>query len=65
MDELVIPIDGKETIIKLKPINIYELELDELNPRISFFRDNQVTNCLTEDQNVQFNYPKVLYKAIQ
>ncbi|MBA4349076.1 MAG: hypothetical protein C0415_03690 [Thermodesulfovibrio sp.] len=52
MNELIIPIDGKETIIKLRSIEIDKLELDELNPRISFFRDNQVTDDLTEDQIV-------------
>jgi len=50
MNELIIPIDGKETIIELTQIEIDKLELDELNPRISFFRDNQVTDSLTEDQ---------------
>lgn len=37
MNELIIPIDGKETIIELKQIEKDKLELDELNPRISFF----------------------------
>jgi len=50
MNELIIPIDGKETIIKVRAIGIDKLELDELNPRISFFRDNQVTDSLTEDE---------------
>ena len=50
MNELKIPIDGKETTIELTQIEIDKLELDELNPRISFFRDNQVTDSLTEDQ---------------
>jgi len=50
MNELIIPIDGKETKIELKQIEINKLELDELNPRISFFRDNQVTDNLTEAQ---------------
>jgi len=50
MGELIIPIDGKETKIELRQIEINKLELDELNPRISFFRDNQVTDTLTEDQ---------------
>lgn len=52
MSELIIPIDGKETIIKLRSIEIGKLELDELNPRISFFRDNQVIDGLTKDQIV-------------
>lgn len=50
MNELRIPIDGKETIISLRQIKIDKLELDESNPRISFFKDNQVTDSLTEDQ---------------
>jgi len=50
MNELIIPIDGKDTIIEARQIGVNELELDELNPRISFFRDNQVTDSLTEDQ---------------
>lgn len=50
MNVLIIPIDGKETKIRLTQIEIDKLELDELNPRISFFRDNQVTDSLTEDQ---------------
>ena len=50
MNELIIPIDGKETIIRSMQIEIDKIELDELNPRISFFRDNQVTDSLTEAQ---------------
>ncbi len=50
MRDLIIPLDGKETKIELKQIDITNLELDELNPRISFFRDNQVADSLTEDQ---------------
>ena len=50
MDKLSIPIDGRETIIELEQIELGKLELDELNPRISFFRDNQVADNLTEDQ---------------
>jgi len=50
MDEIRIPIDGKETIMKLREVRIDELQLDELNPRISFFKDNQPTENLTEDQ---------------
>ena len=52
MNELIIPIDGRDTKIILKQIEITELILDEFNPRISFFRDNQVTDTLTEDQIV-------------
>jgi hypothetical protein len=50
MNELIIPIDGKETIIKLRSIEIDKLELDELNPRISYFRDNYGADSLTEDE---------------
>jgi len=50
MDKLTIPIDGRETIIELEQIELGKLELDELNPRISFFRDNQVAEKLTEEQ---------------
>jgi hypothetical protein len=50
MDKLTIPIDGRETIIDLEHIELGKLKLDELNPRISFFKDNQVTENLTEEQ---------------
>ena len=50
MDKLIISIDGKDTTINLKKIAISKLLLDELNPRISFFRDNQVTDNLVDDQ---------------
>lgn len=52
MNALIIPIDGQETTIKLKSIKTDEIELDESNPRISFFKDNQVVDNLTEDQIV-------------
>lgn len=45
-----IPIDGKSTLIEIRRIEVASLELDELNPRISFFRDNQVVDRLSEDQ---------------
>lgn len=48
--DLVIPIDGKDTKIILTQIGLGQLELDELNPRISFFRDNQIIDSLNEDQ---------------
>jgi len=50
MEGVRIPIDGKETIIELKTVEVDKLELDELNPRISFFKDNQPTDNLTKDQ---------------
>ena len=51
MNELKIPIDGKETEINVMQIKIDKIKLDELNPRISFYRDNQVTDKdLSEDE---------------
>ena len=50
MNEFTIPIDGKDTKIIQKQIEIDQLDLDELNPRISFFKDNQVSDGLTKDQ---------------
>ncbi len=52
MNKLIIPIDGKEIVISLMQIEIDKIELDESNPRISFFKDNQVSDSLTEDQIV-------------
>jgi len=50
MNEIIIPIDGKETKLELKKTQIDELVLDELNPRISFFKDNQPIDTLTENE---------------
>lgn len=50
MNELIIPINGKDTKIKAKKIDILNLSLDESNPRISFFKDNQITDDLSDDQ---------------
>jgi hypothetical protein len=50
MDKLTIPIDGRETTLELEHIELDKLKLDELNPRIGFFRDNQVNEELSEDQ---------------
>lgn len=50
MDQLEIPIDGKKTKIEQRKIGIDKLELDPLNPRISFFKDNQIVDTLTNDQ---------------
>jgi len=52
MNKLLIPIDGKETEISVIQIEIAKLQLDELNPRISFFRDNKVTESLSEEEIV-------------
>jgi hypothetical protein len=49
-DFIVIPLDGIETQIELKSIPLGRLELDEDNPRISFFKDNQVVDTLSEQQ---------------
>ena len=50
MNELTISLDGKETKIKIKEIDIDDIALDELNPRISFFRDNQNSDKLSNDE---------------
>jgi hypothetical protein len=50
MDNLKIPLDGKDIRVKLQELDINQLELDELNPRISFFKDNQVEDVLNEEQ---------------
>lgn len=50
MQRLTIPLDGKETTIEVGQIEISLLQLDQTNPRISFFRDNQTTDNLTEEQ---------------
>jgi hypothetical protein len=50
MEELIIPLNGKNTKIEIKKIHISKLKLDELNPRISFFKDNQLKNELNEDE---------------
>jgi hypothetical protein len=50
MHNIVIPIDGRETRIRAEQIEIQCLQLDELNPRISFFKDNQVIDTLNQEQ---------------
>ncbi len=50
MQRLKIPLDGKETFINVGEIEIDNLELDESNPRISFFRDNQISENLSREQ---------------
>lgn len=52
MPHLKIPLDGRETSIEVDEIKIGDLELDETNPRISFFRDNQVAENLSRDKIV-------------
>lgn len=48
--ELRIPLDGRDTSVELSSISLDRLLLDEDNPRISFFKDNQVVAALTEQQ---------------
>jgi len=50
MENINIPLEGKEISITLKQIETDKLVLDELNPRISFFRDNQLKEHLTENE---------------
>lgn len=50
MSELSISLDGEETKIQVSEININDILLDELNPRISFFRDNQNSDKLSNDK---------------
>ncbi len=50
MDELEIPINGKLQQISIAFIDIEKLILDELNPRISFFRDNQPKPNLSREE---------------
>lgn len=50
MNELEIPINGRPHKIHIKFIEIDKLILDELNPRISFFRDNQPKATLNREE---------------
>jgi hypothetical protein len=50
MNNIIIPLDGKETEIVLQGIDVKYLKLDEQNPRIGFFKDNQVTDSLSDEQ---------------
>lgn len=50
MNEIIIPINGKQTKIRLDCIEINRIELDEFNPRISFFRDNQPKENLSNEE---------------
>ena len=52
MSGLIIPIDGESTYIETKYIKISELILDQENPRISFFKDNQLSDKLSDNQIV-------------
>ena len=53
--ELRIPLDGRDTSVELSSIPLDRLLLDEDNPRISFFKDNQVVATLTEQQIDRFH----------
>ncbi len=50
MNELEIPINGRLQKIHIVFIEIDKLILDELNPRISFFRDNQPKPSLSREE---------------
>lgn len=50
MDELEIPINGRSQKINIKLIEIDKLILDEFNPRISFFKDNQPKSNLSSEE---------------
>jgi|WetSurMetagenome_2_1015567.scaffolds.fasta_scaffold00003_6 hypothetical protein len=50
MNTLEIPINGRPQPINIEFIDINRLILDELNPRISFFRDNQPKSNLNREE---------------
>lgn len=50
LESLVLSINGIETTLSLTHINISSLTLDELNPRIGFYKDNQPAEHLEQDQ---------------
>jgi hypothetical protein len=52
MNEIQIPINGITYVIQIKNIPIFELILDESNPRISYFRDNQPKPSLSNNDIV-------------
>jgi hypothetical protein len=52
MDALVLWINGIETTLSLIHIDTSSLILDEFNPRIGFYKDNQPTEHLEQDQVV-------------
>ena len=43
-------LDGIPTKLTFKKIPIKRLKLDENNPRIQFFRDNQIEERLSQEQ---------------
>jgi hypothetical protein len=45
-----IPIDGKSTVLKIARIPLSKLQMDEENPRIGLYRDNQPDRNLSEIQ---------------
>jgi hypothetical protein len=49
MEEIIIPLDGKDTKIEVRQIALQNLLLDEQNPRISYFRDNQIVEHLADN----------------
>lgn len=50
MENLIISLDGTDIILDVNYIDLNALQLDEMNPRISFFRDNQLADNLKEDE---------------
>lgn len=52
MEEIIIPLDGRSTKVTLQNIGISDLLLDQDNPRISFFRDNQLSSELNDIEMV-------------
>jgi len=50
MPDLYIPLDGKDISANSTFVDLDQLVLDELNPRISLFRDNQPEDNLSEEQ---------------
>lgn len=51
--QLTIPLDGRDTRVEFRTIPLNRLVLDEDNPRISYFKDNQLKPSLTE-KDVEF-----------
>lgn len=49
-NHLEISLDGRATIVGLERVPLDQLVLDEFNPRISFFKDNQAVADLSEQQ---------------
>jgi hypothetical protein len=50
MNKIVIPLDGIDTEVEQQNIDINLIDPDQDNPRISFYKDNQVIDTLTKEQ---------------